>query len=149
VRRAQAGTDHGLHLRAELDLDLVQPSSREQLRNAGRREQLAFRVQQRGNLVPGGERPPAVAVGVADEREMDPERDLRSLAQQPHRRERPWARHHQAARTGDPVLDRLDDRGVDRVVHPEVVGVDDEHASIGSEAQQLTGPDHGRRDSGV
>ena len=38
--------DHGFHLRAELDLDLVQPSSREQIRNSSRREQLAFLVQQ-------------------------------------------------------------------------------------------------------
>jgi hypothetical protein len=46
VRRAQTGTDHGLHLRAELDLDLVQPNSSEQFRDSSRRGQLAFRVQQ-------------------------------------------------------------------------------------------------------
>jgi hypothetical protein len=52
----------------------------------------------------------------------------------------PWARHHQAARTGDPFLDRPDDSDVDGVIHPEVVGVDDEHAGIGREAQEVAHP---------
>jgi hypothetical protein len=37
-------------------------------------------------------------------------------------------------------LDRTDDRGVDRVIHPEVVSVDDEHPGIRSEPQRFAGP---------
>lgn len=46
VRGSQAGTDHGLQLCAELALHLVQPSSREQVRDPSWGEQLAVLVQQ-------------------------------------------------------------------------------------------------------
>jgi hypothetical protein len=59
------------------------------------------------------------------------------------------ARNHQAARTGDPFLDRVDDRGVDRVVHPEVIEVDDEYPGIGRKTQQLTRPNRGRGGHGL
>ncbi len=91
-----------------------------------------------------GQRPPPAVRGIAKQREMDPERDLRMLAEQVHGVPRRRARHHQAARTGDPFHDRAQDRGVDRGVHPEVVAVHDEHAGIRRKAQQLARPSRGR-----
>jgi hypothetical protein len=59
---------------------------------------------------------------------VDAERDVRVLAKQPHRIRRRGARDDQAAGAGDSVLDRLHHGSVDRVVHAEVVTVDDQHA---------------------
>ena len=41
------------------------------------------------------------------------------------------------------LLDRLDHRGIDRWVHPQVVAVHDQHAGIRREAEQLTRPRRG------
>jgi hypothetical protein len=59
--------------------------------------------------------------------------------EQAHGMRRRRTRRHQAARADDAFLNRIDDRGVDCVIHPEVVCVDDEHSGIGNKSQQLTG----------
>jgi hypothetical protein len=63
---------------------------------------------------------------------------VRAFAKQPHRVRRRGAWDKQAAGAPDAVLDRLHHRSVDRVVHAEVVTVDDQDPRVGPEAELLT-----------
>ena len=74
---------------------------------------------------------------VADQREVEAERDVRPFPQQHDRVCRARAGRHQTARCRDAVLDRIDDRRVHRLVHAEVVAVEDQYAGVGREAEKL------------
>lgn len=73
---------------------------------------------------------------------MDAEGDVRVVAQQAQCVGGGGARGHQAAGLGDAVLDRVEHASVDGGVHAEVVGVDEQDARIGWEAEHLRG-EHG------
>ena len=140
VRRCQASVDHGVDLCAQLAFDLGRIGRCEERGALGRRidvELGGVGVEQRGHVGLGGDRTPAQLGRIADEREVDAERNVRAFAQQPHRVRRRWARNHQAAGARNAGLDRLHHGSVDRVVHAEVVAVDDQHPRVRFEAQQL------------
>jgi hypothetical protein len=89
--------------------------------------------EQRGDLVLRGHWPKPAAGRIADQREMNSERDSPMSAEQANGLRCPRTRHHQAARACDSPLNRIHDRGVDRRVRPEVVVVHDEHPGPGRE----------------
>src|SRR5215471_7287277 len=68
---------------------------------------------------------------------MEAERDVRPLPEQLDRFRHAWAGHHETAGRGHSVLDGVEDRDVNRLVHAEVVTVENQHASILVEAEQL------------
>jgi hypothetical protein len=70
--------------------------------------------------------------------QVNTEPDVRAFAKQSFRVRRRGARDHQTAGARDAVLDRLHHCSVDRVVHAEVVAVDDQHPCVRRETQQLT-----------
>ena len=122
VRGCQSRVDHGRDLCAQLAFDVARRRPCEERVALGRRVDVELGgvwIEERGHVGLGGDRAPAVSGQVADEREVDAERDVRAFAEQPYRVRRRGARDHQAARACDAVLDRVHDGSVDRLVHPE------------------------------
>jgi hypothetical protein len=68
---------------------------------------------------------------------MHTEAEVRSGRKQLQGLRRPRAGHHQAARAGYTVLDRGDDGFVHRLVHAQVIAIEDQHPLMEFEAQQL------------
>jgi hypothetical protein len=88
VRGCQSYVDHGVDLCAQLAFDVGQLGLSEERGALGPRvdeELVGVRVEQRGHGGLGGGRAPAVLGRVADEREVDAERDVRAFAEQPLR----------------------------------------------------------------
>ena len=101
-------------------------------------EQLpGVRVEQRRHLSLRRRWTPHVVWFVADQSEMEAKRDVRPLAEHSDRVRRTWTGHHETARRGHTVLDGVEDRDVHRLVHAEVVAVEDQHANVRVEAEQL------------
>ncbi|MBD0694303.1 hypothetical protein BG452_15685 [Streptomyces sp. CBMA123] len=101
--------------------------------------QLAAGVEQGGHLVAVGQRAPAQVWRLADQGEVDAERDLRVAAQEPERVRGGVTGRHQAAGRGDVLLDRLDDGEVDGLVQAEVVAGEEQEAGVGWVAEEPVG----------
>ena len=96
-------------------------------------------VDQGRDLSCRGDGPPVVHRAVLDQREVDPERDVRPAPKELQRVRGTGTRRHQAARARDPVVDGGEDRGVDRAVRAQVVRVHDQQPSIGRKFEQFVG----------
>jgi len=71
---------------------------------------------------------------------VDAAGDVRVIAQQPHGVHRPGTGRHQSRRPHHAFRERTQDGRIDRVIHPEVVGVDDEQAGLCGVPEQFVNP---------
>ena len=86
VGRGQPSGKHRFDLRSQFQLNLIQICLREELRLISGREEAAIAVEQGTDLLCRSHRIPAVGGEVADQSEMNPERDGRSCSSSSARR---------------------------------------------------------------
>lgn len=130
MSRAQSGGEYALDLGPELGLHLLQARLLQQFRDAFGRIEEAGSIDEGRHPLPGLDRPPAIFVRMADDGQMDTERDVGTLPQQAHRVGGPWTGSHQARGGDHPLLEGAEYPVVDRVTHPEIVGVDDQESIV-------------------
>ena len=124
-----------LDLRAYLGLDLAGVGVRGGFGFS--RVEEAFGVEQSRHAVFRRHRPPAVELPLAGERQVEAEVCVRVGARVVGDFGEPGAGNHDAARSDQAGVESLLGRGVNRVGHAEVVGVDDEELRVRRVAEPL------------
>ena len=82
MRRLELRREHRLDLGPELQFELVKPRLRHQLIQLVHTEELAGLIKERRHLLLRDQRPPPMPGQVADNRQMNAERDLRMPPEQ-------------------------------------------------------------------